>query len=368
MGVSSRSIDFYEKEDDFARQASTRSTIIHAAPSNLRSSNSILQALSDENSQLAKFLFIGCESPDDIEPINSMNALWYRLALEPLEIRNNRVLIFFECITIFGLFFISSAWAFYEWSLYRVPEYGLLLENILEVCFGVALSCSSALAFLGCAGWLLSTSLSSNHTNFVFESRGILCWMMYLLIICEMSVWLGILIGTYVKLNPLNNPSGHWISYGVTTGVVVAILLVSQRRFLTWAIHVAPLEGFHVLPIRMALAPTKRMKLELKRLAFERAKEIKSRVYKDRLTIDPLAQEITVERSSHDLGILLDKAAINLGLRDINTVKYEERLNAEFFFEANHLRGRDVEFLARYIPYRLAEEVHSLLKLEDAVR
>lgn len=67
---------------------------------------------------------------------------------EPLEIRNNRVLIFFECITIFGLFFISSAWAFYEWSLYRVPEYGLLLENILEVCFGVALSCSSALAFL----------------------------------------------------------------------------------------------------------------------------------------------------------------------------------------------------------------------------
>ena len=81
MGLSSRSINFYENEDVFARQASVSSTIIHAAPSNLRSSNSILQALSDENSQLAKFLFIGSESPDDIQPINSMNACWYRLAL-----------------------------------------------------------------------------------------------------------------------------------------------------------------------------------------------------------------------------------------------------------------------------------------------
>ena len=58
------------------------------------------------------------------------------------------MLIFFECITIFGLFFISAAWAFYEWSLFHVPECSLLLENILEVCFGVALSSSSALALL----------------------------------------------------------------------------------------------------------------------------------------------------------------------------------------------------------------------------
>ena len=190
--------------------------------------------------------------------------------------------------------------------------------------------------------------------------------MMYLLIICEMCVWLGIFIGTYVKMSPLSNPNGHWISYGVTTGVLVVILAVSQRISLTWAIRVAPLEGYHVFLIRMALAPTKRSRIELKRLAFERAKEIKSRVYKDRLTIDPQAREIKV-RSSHDLGILLDKAAMNLGLRNINTVKYEERLNEEFFFEAGHLRGRGVEFLARFIPYRLAEEVHAMLKLEDAV-
>ena len=81
---------------------------------------------------------------------------------EPLEIRNDRVMIFFECITIFGLFFMSAAWAFYEWSLFYVPEYSLFLENILEVCFSVALSCSSVLALLGCGGWIFSTSLSSN--------------------------------------------------------------------------------------------------------------------------------------------------------------------------------------------------------------
>ena len=111
MGVSSRSINFNEN-DTFARRAST---IIHAAPSNLKSSNIILQvgssrseklgemkfpsiygllayfallfaplslqALSDENSQLAKFLFTGCETPDYIKPINSMNACWFSLAL-----------------------------------------------------------------------------------------------------------------------------------------------------------------------------------------------------------------------------------------------------------------------------------------------
>lgn len=189
--------------------------------------------------------------------------------------------------------------------------------------------------------------------------------MMYLLCLCETCLWLGILIGIYLKLNPLDNPRGHWISYGVTTGVILFVLLVSQHRGLSWLIRVAPLECYHITLLRVALAPTKRLRVELKRLAFERAKEIKSRVYKDRLKIDPLAQEIKVEQSSQDLGILLNTAATNLGLQKIDTVTYEERLNAEFFFEASHLRGRDVEFLARYIPYRLAEEVHLVLKLEE---
>jgi len=94
--------------------------------SNMKESHAVLDALSDDNSQLAKFLFVGCsnnnkeESQDsdnddirrrkrraswfntkeeddtNIKSMGSWNALWFALALEPMHIRNERIIMLFE--------------------------------------------------------------------------------------------------------------------------------------------------------------------------------------------------------------------------------------------------------------------------------
>jgi len=80
-------------------------------PASLRTSNqstAVLEALSDEDSQLAKFLF--CDGIDnkngsnngggaddtEAKSMGTINAGWYTLALEPLEVRNERIIMIFE--------------------------------------------------------------------------------------------------------------------------------------------------------------------------------------------------------------------------------------------------------------------------------
>ena len=91
----------------------------------MKESHAVLDALSDGNSQLAKFLFVGSsnnkeakdnDDGDDqrrrkrrlswfttndnddtnIKSMGSWNALWFALALEPMYIRNERIIMLFE--------------------------------------------------------------------------------------------------------------------------------------------------------------------------------------------------------------------------------------------------------------------------------
>ena len=67
------------------------------------------------------------------------------------------------------------------------------------------------------------------------------------------------------------------------------------------------------------------------------------------------------------LGILLRRAAARLDRGDdVDVAPFAARLRGDWFEEARHLEGRDAEFLARYMPYRLAEEVHALVRAGPA--
>jgi hypothetical protein len=68
-----------------------------------------------------------------------------------------------------------------------------------------------------------------------------------------------------------------------------------------------------------------------------------------------------LDRSSvTSIGILLRTAADNLQMPD-DISHFESKLKEDWFNEADHLKNRSVEFLARFMPWRLAEEVHKVV-------
>ena len=69
-----------------------------------------------------------------------------------------------------------------------------------------------------------------------------------------------------------------------------------------------------------------------------------------------------LDRSSvTSIAILLCTAAKNLQITDCDISHFERKLKEDWFNEVEHLKNRSVEFLARYMPWRLAEEVHKVV-------
>ena len=132
--------DYDNNDDDFKDddQHQQRTVLGNYKPpnnkiSNMKESHAVLDALSDGNSQLAKFLFVGSsnnkEEPQNsnnndnqrrrkrrvswfstnaindgndtnIKSMGSWNALWFALALEPMHIRNERIIMLFEVCSL----------------------------------------------------------------------------------------------------------------------------------------------------------------------------------------------------------------------------------------------------------------------------
>ena len=135
-------ISNYDSDDlkDNEQQHQPRTVLGNYKPpnnktSNMKESHAVLDALSDGNSQLAKFLFVGSNNKeeaqdgdiddnqrrrrrrvswfntndndddtninnDSMPSMGSWNALWFALALEPMHIRNERIIMLFEVCSL----------------------------------------------------------------------------------------------------------------------------------------------------------------------------------------------------------------------------------------------------------------------------
>ena len=111
---------------------------------------------------------------------------------------------------------------------------------------------------------------------------------------------------------------------------------------------------------------TKKGRDKLQSDAKAKAEELKKRAYHERKTLDPNFMEGTNQNAS-SVGVLLRNAAIRLGKNDHDTSMYEARLGEDWFEEAHQLDGMSVDFLSRYMPWRLANEVHVELRGQGGV-
>lgn len=343
-------------------------------PQSRKQSCFLLDELSDKNSDLAKFLFIGTDgweasqrddtsdgdndesktnnnSEDEIMPsVGRNDTCFFALALEPMHIRNERIIQTFEAYAIFGALFMNCVWILYEWGN---PNYESddIVQRIFECVMAVSLSCVIFLTLFAAFFWVLAVLLGSSHEDYVLESRKPLGHLNSLICFIQYTILSGLLLGIYCNLSP------HWPETVITLAIAVAVFISGTKILIGLNSAVAPLELYHTPSWLKGGSSPKGLKTR----ARLRAQELRKRAYRERKKLDPSfpARSDTTRTSS--VASLLNTAVLNLGRIDSDISTYEARLGEDWFNQADQLNGRSVEVLSNYMPLRLAEEVHRLL-------
>ena len=138
MAVSTRHLHHQHLRDDIAGKK--RHFYHHQPPAALGRSTAALDALSEGNSDLARFLFVeqghgtvsegsgggGClgkcrdnrrrNDEEDMPRMNALATAVYSLALEPMGVRSEKITMAAEALTIFGALFLGGTFILFEWG------------------------------------------------------------------------------------------------------------------------------------------------------------------------------------------------------------------------------------------------------------
>lgn len=213
----------------------------------LRHSNSLVDALSDSNSELAHFLLASNENEgdddyglfdnllfnnslvksfrnmatrlttgeDEVCEVGSMgtNKAWfYSLALEPMEVRRERIIMLAEAYAIFGALFLSGTWVLYEWGssygyggcMYEETSYcHPAVDRAFEAVMTMAITANIFQAMFASFLWLMSILFSGSHHNWVYGARHLLLFCHILLT----SVLVLTVVSAYTQNWPPTGPS-----------------------------------------------------------------------------------------------------------------------------------------------------------------
>jgi hypothetical protein len=384
----------YEADDDFQEHAGPRSLGSGGTRARegrrrqsmqLQESTVVLDALSDETSELARYLLVGNKpdgwfasffrrdstlsgegDDDDDGDMKSMGHACtdaYYLALEPIEIRREKIVQLSEAYAIFAGLFLGGTFVLYEWGSPR--GFGVVHDNpdadrVFPCIMAILICCNISLALWASTLWITAI-LYGSRDNFVLEARK------YLSFCFALQSFIALLTTNAIGWAVYSN-----LGYDAPEAIVIAVLsylvnLTGLKRYNDLLYAVCPLAVYH-MPIwylaithPFLLFSCKRSQ-KLKKRAIKDAQELESRVYSERAKPDPG----TVNNNENTIGAILSSAAINLGRKDFDVSSIKARLEEDWFNEAGQLKGKSADFLSRYMPYRLAEEVHVLVELEDS--
>lgn len=238
--------DAGERDDAAARSPLGATRRRQSQPQSTGQSSSVLGALSDENSKLSRFLFIGGGGEetrsDDMPSMRMWDAAFMALALEPLEIRNERIIMLFEAYAIFGALLLNGVWVVYEWGSWK--GYGgdgsnIVVERVFECIMAMAISRNVFLALWGAMYWVHSITTNSSHQDYVIDSIRPLVYLHYLLMALETLVLLGVLLGIYINLSP------HWPETIVALSAALAVSVGGITTYCRHDMTCSPLEFYH---------------------------------------------------------------------------------------------------------------------------
>lgn len=347
----------------------------------LSRSETVIDALEDTNSELARFLFLEQNTPvdnriiwkslrsienfavgnnEDMRSMRTSLAWFYSLALEPMSVRSERIIMLSEAYAIFGALFLAGTWVLYEWG----SNWGEVCKNCpreLDGAFQVVMSldiiANLFMAMFASFLWLFSVLFSGSDTNFVFQARYMCLFLHILLCTIFVLTSAGIAIAIYTKLAP------SWIQMAIAHGFLLTSLFSGVWTTSFFLAEEFPLEYFHFpLWFKYTLIPYpmlfQKSRQRIREGALQRAKDLRRRAYEERNILND-QDEIPVATTSS--GRLLRSCADMLGKNRLDVQRYEAKLLEDWLDDVEDLTGLSANDLMRYMPRKLAEMVFSVL-------
>lgn len=149
---------------------------------------------------------------------------------------------------------------------------------------------------------------------------------------------------------------------GITIAFVAVVQLAGIKYVNDISFAVAPLSTYHqprwIKYVSYCRMYTKEGRTKLEGKAKAEANRLKADYYKRNQSDNNDSRPCDT-----NINELLSTAATSLGMIDHNVSIFEVRLLRDWFNDAKQLQGRSVECLKQYMPLRLAEEVHKLVKV-----
>ncbi|KAL3827693.1 hypothetical protein ACHAXA_000566 [Cyclostephanos tholiformis] len=311
-----------------------------------------LEKIANPKCDLSLYLLLS-ERSAMCKSVGRLNCSACALALEPVELRREKVIMLAEAYTIFGALFLAGTWLLYEWGKPRAIEGGEVFYRVFSAVISVVICCNLFLALWSCILWITAV-IYGTREDFVFNARHLMQFCNHLMWMTYNSVIVGCGLALYLNLSP------NWTDLIVISTFVGIVILRGTMLMCDLQLKVSPLATYHqpvwlkVLTNPGFVFSAKRRE-ELKEKAVAEADFLKSKAHFRHQKKD------TDPRPETSMGALLRTAAGNLERPDYDVAKFETNLEEDWFNEPDQLRNRSVECLAKYMPLRLAEEVHKLI-------
>ena len=385
-----------EKMTFLTRYFFTRRTDDNPSTQQPSSSSITNELLSDPDSELAKFLLVptsvssavSSQPPYSREedhyvqnettttttlPCIKSNRAWsYCLALESHSIRSDRIVMVYETYAIFAALFLGGTWVLYEWGStlayggsggggQEIDAISRIMSTVFEPVMAIALGLNIQLAFFGSMMWIMSLHFSASNPKWAYSCRNMTAYMQVLFTFMLLFVTLGLILAVIAKFAP-NIPTI------MITIVLIGIAEIPGFYYVGKLLREEiPLELHHSsMWFKLAISPQsvlmKKGHSDLQQGAMRRAATLRKQ-FSVRLTNNNngTVASSTSQRGRDSLEKLLEKAANSIGRSDIDISIYIARLEADLYTDSEHLSEEDVDELSRYMPRRLAKEVHKIM-------
>ena len=210
--------------------------------------------------------------------------------------------------------------------------------------------------------WLVSLVFTGSHRSFTFRARNMLAFIITLLSGVFVLVFLGLILGIVSKFAP------YWIEVVTATSFSTVIVAYGIHALSHLISEEMPLEYFHFPTWFKCLLPFPIMewggRQKIVEAAQNRATELKQKASEERTMLDPNAPAKKWNSDRLTLHSLLRHAADSIGRVDSDILGYVTCLEKDWYTTID-LHRMSIETLSKYMPRKLAEEVHRFLEMGE---
>lgn len=306
---------------------------------------SFKDAVDDPRSDLNAFL-------DTSKPIGSNMSMFLPLALEPIPLQRERIIMLAEAYAIYGSLFINAIFFIFEYGSDK-PFESIMLERAFEGLIAIAMFSTIWTALAGGSLWLFCILNSGSRKDWVYGLRHWLAYMNILQLVVYFTTAVSFFLGMYNRMNNISQIQS--IVFMSILGLGALALGNVTSSFLA---NYMSLEGFHMPFILRAILfyPVGISGKALKEKATKQADDLKERLESEKVSSKQ------AQAHQDELIDLLNAAATVLGRSNVDTKPYVAKLQKDWYDTVESLDDLNVEALSKYMPRRLAQSVTTLLQ------